>query len=103
MFHATNYTVSILLLMVLTVFMAFVRARSPLESNWLLFYWALIAVISFRYPQETFRPEIILVGVATGLLLRFEFINEAFARFFRFIELLIFGYIIYTGFLIITA
>lgn len=89
--------------MALTLFMAVVRMRKPLETNWLLFYWGLIAVISFRYPDDTFDPRVIMVGLAVGLLLRFEFLGRGMGRVLRFIEACVWAFILYTGFVIIST
>lgn len=102
-FNANNYTGSIVLLMALTLFMAGVRMRKPLETNWLLFYWGLITIISFRYPDETFDPRIVMVGLAVGLLLRFEFLGRSMARVLMLLEACVWAFILYTGFVIITT
>jgi hypothetical protein len=102
-FNANNYTVSIVLLMALTLFIAGVRMRKPFETNWVLFYWVLITVVSFRYPDDTFDPRIVMVGLAAGLLLRFEFLGRAMARVLMFIEAAVWAFILYTGFVIITT
>ncbi len=102
-FHATKYTVGIALLMALTLFVAGVRIRKPLENNWPLMYWVLVAVISFRYPEDTFDTRIILVGLAAGLLLRFEFLGSLPASMLKIVELCVWGYILYMGFVIVTT
>jgi hypothetical protein len=102
-FHATNYTVSIALLMALTVFTAGVRMRKPLENNWPFLYWIFVTVISFRYPDETFDPRIIMIGLAAGLLLRFEFLNPAVGNLLKLVEVCVWAYIMYMGFVIVTT
>jgi hypothetical protein len=102
-FNANNYTVSIVLLMALTLFTAFVRMRKPLEHNWPFIYWLLIAVVSFRYPDDTFDPRVVLFGIAAGLLLRFEFLGGPAVNIMKAIELAVWAYILYTGFLIVTT
>ena len=102
-FNANNYTVSIALLMALTVFMAAVRMRKPLENNWPFLYWILMTVISFRYPDDTWDPRFILVGLAAGLLLRFEFLGRPMTNFIRLIEGCVMAYVLYIGLLIVTT
>jgi hypothetical protein len=102
-FHATNYTISIALLMALTVFMAGLRMRSALENNWVLLYWILVTVVSFRYPEQTFDPRIIMIGLAAGLLLRYEFLGRYAAGIVRLIEVCIWAYILYMGFVIVST
>jgi len=101
-FHATNYTVGILLL-ALTVVTIVVRMRGPIDANWPFLYWIGMTVLSFRYPAETFNPRIVLVGLAAGLLLRFEFINPIIMNLVRFGELCVWAYILYVGFIIVTT
>ena len=102
-FNATNYTVSIVLIMALTLFMAGLRMRKPLENNWVFLYWIFITVISFRYPDDTFDPRIIMIGLAAGLMLRFEFLGRSIMNLVRFIEACVWAYILYMGFVIVTT
>lgn len=101
-FQANNYTLSIVLLMVLTAAIIMIRMRSQFESNWPLLYWLFLTFLSIRYPEDTYEPRIILVGLGMGLLLRFEFINMTFGRIFMFVECCIWIYILYTSFILIT-
>jgi hypothetical protein len=100
-FRATNLTVSIILIMCLTAFMAIIRNKKPFENNWLLFYWMFMTIVSFRYPDETFDPRFILIGLAAGLLLRFEFLGRGFGKLVMLVEACVWGYIFYRGFEII--
>ena len=102
-FNPTNYTVSIVLIMALTLFMAGLRMRKPLENNWLFLYWIFITVISFRYPDDTFDPRIVMIGLAAGLMLRFEFLGRSIMNLVRFIEACVWAYILYMGFVIVTT
>lgn len=102
-FHATNYTVSILLLMCLTFFIAHLRWRKPLENNWPMFYWVFVTLLSLKYPEDTFDPQIILVGLAVGALLRFEFIGGWVTKLLKGIELIIFAYIAYACLVLATT
>jgi hypothetical protein len=101
-FHATNYTVSLLLLMALTVFIAGVRLRAPLENNWPFLYWILVTVVTISN-SDVFDFRVVLVGLAAGLLLRFEFMNRKFARFVMFIEMLVWAYILYASWMTILS
>jgi hypothetical protein len=102
-FHATNFTVSILLLMAVTVFMAVVRMKKPLENNWLLFYWILITFVAVAHAAEVFDFRIIVVGLVAGLLLRFEFMNRTFARVVMAVELSVMAYVLFCGWAVITT
>jgi hypothetical protein len=100
-FHATNYTISIALLMAATVFVAGVRFRKPLENNWPLFYWIFVTVLSLRFPEQTFEAGWVLTGLAAGLLLRFEFIGGWVTVLIKVIELAVWGFILYHGLIIV--
>jgi hypothetical protein len=102
-FHATNFTVSVLLLMALTVFMAVVRTRKPLDNNWLLFYWILVTFVAISNPAELFDFRIILIGLIAGLLLRFEFMNRMFTRLAMILEMFVFAYVLVCGWGIVTT
>lgn len=96
-FNANNYTVSVLLLMALTVFMIGVRVRKPLENNWLLFYWLLITTLTFGRLEEAFDSRFVLVGLLAGLMLRFEFMNRTFTRLIMVVEMIGFIYVLLAG------
>ncbi len=101
-FHATNLTVSVALIMA-TVFLAGVRMRKPLENNWLLFYWLALTFGVFASPYDLADRRMILVGLAAGLLLRFEFMNSLFTAFVRTVELFVMAYILYCGWIVVTT
>jgi hypothetical protein len=94
-FRADNFGVSIALLMAATIFMMVVRGRKPLESNWPLYYWLLMLIVSLTY--ETWDTRAILAGAVAGLLLRFEFLGSAFVKLFRFIEYCVWIYVLLGG------
>jgi hypothetical protein len=97
MFRATNFAVTTLLLIAFTVFMAVVRQKKGLDNNWPVLYWLLVVVFTIVRSEETFSFEFILVGFGAALMLRFEFMNELFVKFFRLLELVAFVYVIYRG------
>jgi hypothetical protein len=96
-FNATNFTVTVLLLLALTVFMIGVRVRKPLENNWLLFYWIIVTTFVLTRPEPVFDFRFIAAGFIAGLMLRFEFMNRTFTRFVMLIEMIVFIYILVAG------
>jgi hypothetical protein len=98
-FHATNFTVSILLLMALTLFIAGVRVRKPVENNWVLFYWILVTVVTITNP-DLYDFRVIAAGLAAGLLVRFEFMSGAITRLVLIVEMCVWAYILYRSWLI---
>src|SRR5689334_9002140 len=96
-FHATNFTVTTMLLVAFTVFMAGVRNKKSLDSNWPLLYWVLVLVFTLVRPEETFHYQLVLLGLASALLLRFEFMNDFFVKMFRAIETVVFVYVVIRG------
>lgn len=101
-FRATNFTVSILLLMALTVFMAFVRIRKPVDNNWPFFYWILIGGLTISNP-DLFDFRVIVVGLIAGLMLRFEFMNQGIMRFAMLVEMVVGVYILYASWMTIIS
>jgi hypothetical protein len=96
-FKATNYTVSILLLLAFTVATMIVRGKKPPEHNWPLVYWVLITVVSLKWPEDTWDYRAILTGATAGLLLRFEFMGPALVKVVRAVEFCVWIFILYAG------
>jgi hypothetical protein len=94
-FQASNFTVSVILLMAFTIGMIIVRGRKPLENNWPLYYWMIILLFTLTW--ESWDERLILVGAIAGLILRFEFLGESFVKMFRFVEICVWVYILYAG------
>jgi hypothetical protein len=92
-----------MLLMAVTLATVIVRMRAGTDANWPFIYWIAMTLLCFRYPQETFNPRIILIGLAAGLLLRFEFLNRIVANLVNFVEVCVWAYILYMGFIIVTT
>jgi hypothetical protein len=96
-FRATNFSVTVLLLMALTLFMIGVRNKKPLDNSWPLIYWITVFLFTLVREEETFDLNVVLVGVGAGMLLRFEFMNAFFIRLIKGIELAVWAYILYQG------
>jgi hypothetical protein len=95
--RATNFSVTVVLLVAFTIFIAVVRSKKPLENNWPVLYWLLVLFFTLVRPEDTFRFDVLLVGFACGLLLRFEFMNSFFIQLFRVLEFLVMLYIVCRG------
>ena len=93
-FTANNFTVSVLLLMAVTVFMIGVRIRKPVENNWLLLYWMAMAAFTLTRHETSFDFRYIFVGLIAGLMLRFEFMNRTFTRIVMLVEMAAFAYVL---------
>jgi hypothetical protein len=100
-FRANNFTVTTLLLIAFTVFMATVRNKKPLDNNWPLLYWMLVVAFTLVRQEDTFNVYIVMVGLLSGLLLRFEFLNEFFVKLVRIVEIAVQIYVVIRGFQII--
>ncbi|HUS06099.1 MAG TPA: hypothetical protein VMZ52_07385 [Bryobacteraceae bacterium] len=94
---ATNFTVTVGLLVAFTIFIFFVRSQKPLEDNWPFLYWFLVLFFTLVRAEDTFNFNFVLVGLFCGLLLRFEFLNPLLVKLIRGIELVVFGYIVFRG------
>jgi hypothetical protein len=80
--------------MALTVFIAGVRLRKPVENNWPFFYWVLVGVLALTN-SDLFDLRIISVGVISGLLLRFEFMSRGVSKLIMTVEMAVWVYILY--------
>jgi hypothetical protein len=100
-FHATNFTVSVLILMAATVFMMVVRMRKPIENNWPFLYWVVLTVATLTNRDLTFDFRIILVGLIAGLMLRFEFLNTSVTKLVMAVEILVWMYVLFASWSII--
>jgi hypothetical protein len=96
-FHASNFSVVVLLLLAFTVFMMGVRQRKPLENNWPLTYWALMLAFTYVRPEETFNILAIGAGLTSGLMLRFEFMNTIVTKGLKYVEMGIWCYVLIRG------
>jgi len=94
MFRADNFTVVVLVLMAFTIIVIRVRLTKPLENTWPLVYWVLILFFTVMRPEETFNLVLILAGVICGFLLRYEFMNSIFTRIIRYIEYIVWTYVL---------
>ncbi len=90
----TTFDVATLGVLALTLAMIGARLRCPLESTWLLFYYLPVAAYTMRY-WDTLRPEWVLLGVVTALVLRFEFLDARTSKAARAVEFAFFGYAIW--------
>ena len=95
-FRWTLFNGCTLLLMALTIPVAVARLRGVLESNWpLLYYAALLAYWkAFEGGLSTYA---VLLGVACGVLLRFEFLGGVPLTFVRVLEYFFFAYVLWRG------
>lgn len=101
-FTATNFTVSLVLLMALTVFIAGVRLRKPVETNWPFLYWILVGIITISN-EDLFDLRIIAAGVIAGLLLRFEFMSRSISKLIMTVEMAVWIYILYASWMTVTS
>lgn len=101
-FTATNFTVSLVLLMALTVFIAGVRLRKPVENNWPFLYWILVGIITISN-EDLFDLRIIAAGVIAGLLLRFEFMSRSISKLIMTVEMAVWIYILYASWMTVTS
>ncbi len=90
----TTFDIATLCVMLLTLAMIGARMRFPLDNSWLLVYYLLVAAYTMRY-WDTLRPECVLAGVVTALVLRFEFLDVQTAKAARAVEFAFFGYAIW--------
>lgn len=64
---------------------AFMRFRMKPDSSWPLIFYLVLVVYSNQFGQAI-PPIVLYVAVVSGLLLRFEFMNERLVTFVKVIE-----------------
>jgi hypothetical protein len=94
-FEITLFNVVTLMLMVATVLVAARRFSTRVDSNWPLTYYGVLLAYwrGYAYTLDTYW---VLGGVLCGLMLRFEFLGGAVEKLIRALEVLVFGYVIYS-------
>jgi len=95
-FQFTLFNSATVALILLTAAMVWVRFRYPLEKTWPLFYYAIVAAYWVSF-WDTLSLWWVGVGVACGLLLRFEFMGGWVLKGVRGLELIFFAYVIWRG------
>ena len=89
-------------LMAVTALLAYMRPKLPTESNWPLLYFVGLVLYQKMY-EDVLNPYPIFIGVLCAGMIRFEFMNLRFVKYFRWIELLmlvsviwsLLGYVMY--------
>jgi hypothetical protein len=81
------------LLILFGLFVAYTRLKNWLDSNVPLFFYVFL----FAYMQNDGSVPLWLMcaGLGLGLILRFEFMNNGFTRVVKFVELGTLGVILY--------
>ena len=92
MSNAANVTT--ILMAALAVYVLYSRLKNWLESNVPILYYISL-VIYMRAVDGNVPLWLSLAGLGCALILRFEFMNEIFARVVKFIEFAILAVIIY--------
>jgi hypothetical protein len=94
-FQITLFNVITLFLMAATLVVMAKRLTAAADSNWPLAYYGLLLTY-WRGYMYTLDNYWVIGGVLCGLLLRFEFLGGAIEKIIRALELLVFGYIVWS-------
>jgi hypothetical protein len=94
-FQITLFNVITLFLMAATFFVTARRLTASADSNWPLAYYGLLLTY-WRGYMYTLDNYWVIGGVLCGLLLRFEFLGGAIEKIIRGLELLVFGYVVWS-------
>jgi len=82
-FQATPYTVTTALMVAFALFVIYVRMKNWLDSNVPLFFYVIL-IIYMRSVGGLVPLWLIMAGFGLTMLLRFEFMNQGFARVVAF-------------------
>ena len=88
--------------MAVTIILVYMRPKIAPESNWPLLYFIGLVLYQKMF-EDILNPYPIFIGVVCAGMIRFEFMNLRFLKYFRWLELLmlvyvtwqLFGYIMY--------
>lgn len=84
-----------MILMAATVLLAYMRPKMAPESNLPLLYFIALVVYQKMF-QEVLNPYPIFAGVVCAGMIRFEFMNPRFVKYFRWIELVVLIYVVWS-------
>jgi hypothetical protein len=94
-FQITLFNVVTLFLMAATLVVTAKRLTAAVDTNWPLAYYGLLLTY-WRGYMYTLDNYWVIGGVLCGLLLRFEFLGGAMEKTIRALELLVFGYVVWS-------
>lgn len=95
-FAANPFNFSTTLLIAFACWVLYIRAKAPPDTNIPLIYYGVMIYYTIMYePQVRVPPMIIYASLVLALVLRFEFMNSAFAKFIGVLEFCGIGAIIY--------
>ena len=90
----TDSGVLAIIMMVITTWIAAARWKLPSESNWPLLFFIGLVIYQKMYP-EVVDSYPIFIGIVCAGMIRFEFMNSRFVNVIRWVELLMFLYVIW--------
>jgi hypothetical protein len=83
-----------IVLMLVTVVLAYMRPKIATENNWPLLYF--IALVLYQKVNEDVLGQYpVFIGIVCAGMIRFEFMNLRFVKLFRWIELMMLLYVIW--------
>ncbi len=92
--NATSENITALLVVSLAVLSMIFLMKKKYDSNLpLLFYF--IAVVFTSMSDKSVNPYLMFIGLAFAMLLRFEFMNQGFAKIIAFFATASMGLIVY--------
>jgi hypothetical protein len=101
-FEPTPFLLTTALLLLATLALIAFRYFKPLDNNWPLVYYLLLVLYSKGF-AGSLQPGWVYAAAVTALFLRFEFMGGWITRFFRLVELVILGYVLWRSFGLITG
>jgi hypothetical protein len=85
--------ISLGLLILFGLFVVYTRFKNWLQSNIPIFFYIMLFV--YMQSDGSVPVWLICIGFALALMLRFEFMNNGFTRFVKFLELSALGAMLY--------
>ena len=101
-FNANTYTVTTALLVAFAFFVIYIRLRNWLNSNIPIFFYTIL-IIYMERTEGSVPFWLSCTGFGLTFLLRFEFMNDRFISFVKYLEIAVLGAIIYVAMRMILA
>jgi len=83
-----------IIVLALTLWLAYTRPRIAPENSWPLFYYLGLVVYQKAFP-DLLAAGVVYGGVVCAMLIRFEFMADKVMKFIRVLETIVLAYVVW--------
>lgn len=95
-FRSEPIHITVILFMGMACFVLWRRSKNPLDLDFPILFWIGLLALNYGFTTE-FHPYALYIGLASALLIRFEFMANWITKFTRGLEFLMLAYVLYHG------